>query len=227
MENFGTKNNIENPIWNKIKNYTQVVTLSAFLALVGKQGFAQEENKLINLDSLKKESAISEGDILNNVMNNGENYIVEFNDFKIDTKRLTINNNIVEVAYNKEGKPTWMFTQTEDGSTAFFDNNVDGKIDRIILNDTKGKTPEGKQTNNASHSIIPIKVLAEFAKASSRFESGDESEIISVNEKERKIEIVSYKSGKLFEIEGEGFDRFLIKMQGFFNYTLKTIDTKK
>ena len=140
----------------------------------------------------------------------------------IDVKRMTLpDGSQIIVGYDVAGKEKWILKETGDEDRLLLDEDMDGGLDRMVLNKGVGLKGEKKATNELN-AFIPMSQLSKDAKVEADLDP--QQVFVYKIEKDAegfKIKAVNFTTGETEELTGVKAEETSKKLQEMFAKNLE------
>lgn len=222
-------------VWNKIREYTKIATLSFFMSLPITESTLAQTKKVkkkdtkVKIEQLEKETSKYLKNIIPAIKKKGQpGKITGTMGKEIPLKRWQSLNGetVTTIGYSSDGnKAEWLIHEKNDGSVCYFDNNVDGKIDRAIINKNKTSSPQQKSAFNNLKLFDSMQNLAEEANITADLKPENVKVYnVSFEDGGYVVKLVDFKSGKAYIIPGPEGAKMAGQIQTAFMCNMKNIN---
>ncbi len=205
----------------------KLLKIGALLLLSSLPAFGQSKDA--SIEDLKQLSKDKEKEIVLQVAEHGRKYTTSsvnmgVLDYTENIKKMILPNSRTEITigYDLANKEQWLMGESEDGQYVLLDENMDGEIDRFVLNDEVRKKKfymsesefqqelkeygetfkMAKKSNSKNTAFTPIDFLTKEARIT---RSDDKKIFVYQIErfiKDCKVKIVDFSSGETIEVTG-------------------------
>ncbi|KKP85986.1 hypothetical protein A3B84_02675 [Candidatus Nomurabacteria bacterium RIFCSPHIGHO2_02_FULL_35_13] len=195
----------------------QLLKIGAFVILSSLPAFTQTKDaKIENFNQIAKDN---EKKIVLQMVEHGQKG--RWNN--IEVKKLTLSNgDQIIVGYDATGKEKWILKETGDGSRLLLDENMDGELDRMVLNKEEKGSNSKRKAFNELKAFSSMNYLSKEAKAQADLDP--EQVFLYKVEKDAegfKIKAVNFSTGDTEELTGPEAKKQAEKLQEMFAKTLK------
>lgn len=206
------------PTWRSVKRVAGTAAVSSLLVfMAAKTAVAQ------SMEKLKSRCAVEERQLEEVVGIRGT--ARPFGETRIRTLDTGVGD-VVVVGYDNsrtKGKVTWIMLDTKGSALRFIDSDNDGRVDRVIHNNSTSST-EKKSGFNDMVGSEPMDVIAMDAEVQSQLKPSDKSVVSISDGTNPTIRSVSYKDGKATELHGEDALQTAKKIQNEYLKALEDVN---
>jgi len=110
------------------------------------------------------------------------------------------------------------------GRKVFYDNNCDGSVDRIIINQEEEDQKRGL-VYNGIYALDDMENLAEQADVIADLKP-ENVKIMDINHESKEVKFVDMSTGESGTFDNESAEELIVKMQVFYNNELAKINTE-
>lgn len=135
----------------------------------------------------------------------------------VDIKRwISPDGQEIIVGYDSKGKEKWLTHEEKDASKMFLDSDLDGVVDRMVLN----KTGENKNKESAFNTMKIFSSIDQLGQEAEVEASLDPEKVsifeIQKDENGLAIKAVNFSTGETEELKGEEAKKYVKALQGMF-----------
>ncbi len=228
----------ENINWPKIKKYTRLLALSALLTIsslstVSAQESNKTQSKEFNMEQLITKASQETKKVCELILKNSI-LVGTINGDKSREWDLIDKGERVQVGYKADGiTPKWIIYENSNGAKLYFDDNADGSIDKVIINNeikkenTSQIDKDAQRASSELDAFDSMESLAETANIKASMKPEDIT-IAKINFKDghSTLRIVDFKSGESGEITSEHGDEIAESIQASYVNHLKSVITQ-
>lgn len=212
-------------IFERMRNLKNAVVLTSLLAFAApaatlaaeKTDLPKEGTKITDIEKSKESTKENILKIIDKIKIKGQEGKIESIPVR---KWVSPEGETLVVAFGPDGKPLWLLDEGKGSEVLFLDKDVDGDVDRILLNHQKAESPvraKAKSAFNYLKILLPMEILSSDARTTADlmpenvkvFEFGEENG-------ESLVSCVDFQTGKSEELIGEEAKELTSKTQKLF-----------
>jgi len=212
--------------WPKIKEYSRLLILTALLTASGlSTASAQESNNTqkekFNTEQLQEKASQEVKKVYELVFKSPDVLVGTVDQTKSREWESKNKEEIVEVGYQADGvTPKWIIYENNNGAKLYFDDNADGSVDRVIVNNEVNKEGNSQLDNDEQKAISELDAFGSIESLARKAETiaGLKPREITVAEINSQnghstLQIVDFESGQSGEISPEHGDEIVNMIQ--------------
>jgi len=204
---------------NKITKLAAVLLLLSGSPEILKASSNKDGDNLEDIKNKTEDSRANLNKIISLVNEQDESLSHAFNNQKVKTFQFPGGQEVVVGDNN-----SFTMILAKGGRKVFYDNNCDGSVDRIIINQEEEDQKRGL-VYNGIYALDDMENLAEQADVIADLKP-ENVKIMDINHESKEVKFVDMSTGESGTFDNESAEELIVKMQVFYNNELAKINTE-